>query len=47
MENRYRITNLIIYSIYYMNIVLQKTKLNTLESKEWKDTITPQAINQG
>jgi hypothetical protein len=30
-ENGYRITNIITYSIYYMNKVLQKTKSNTLE----------------
>jgi hypothetical protein len=31
IENGYRITNITIYSIYYTNNVLQKTKLNTLE----------------
>jgi hypothetical protein len=31
-ENGYRITNVTIYSNYYMNNILQKTKSNTLES---------------
>jgi hypothetical protein len=31
IENGYRITNVTIYSIYYMNNVLQMTKSNTLE----------------
>jgi hypothetical protein len=31
IENGYKITNVTIYSIYYMNKVLQKTKSNTLE----------------
>jgi hypothetical protein len=31
IENGYRITNVTIYSIYYTNNVLHKTKLNTLE----------------
>jgi hypothetical protein len=30
IENGYKITNVTIYSIYYTNKVLQKTKLNTL-----------------
>jgi hypothetical protein len=32
IENGYRITNVIIYGIYYQKISLQKTKSNTLES---------------
>jgi hypothetical protein len=31
-ENRYRITNITIHSIYYRIMSLQKTKLSTLES---------------
>jgi hypothetical protein len=31
-ENGYRITNVIIYNIYYRIMSLQKTKSNTLES---------------
>jgi hypothetical protein len=31
IENAYRITNVTIYNIYYMNNVLQKTKSNTLK----------------
>jgi hypothetical protein len=46
-ENGYRITNVTIYNIYYMNNVLQKTKSNTLELTQWKDSITPQAIDRG
>jgi hypothetical protein len=45
--NRYRTINVTIYSIYYMNSVLQKTKLNTLELKQRKDTITPQTTDRG
>jgi hypothetical protein len=30
-ENGYKITNVTIYNIYYMNNVLQKTKSNTLK----------------
>jgi hypothetical protein len=30
IENGYRITNVTIYNIYYMNNVLQKNKTNTL-----------------
>jgi hypothetical protein len=32
IENRYRITNVTIYSIYYQIMSLQKTKSNTLRS---------------
>jgi hypothetical protein len=41
-ENGYRITNVSIYSIYYTNNVLQKTKLNTLDkiAVEWHHNST-------
>jgi hypothetical protein len=41
IEHGYRITNVIIYSIYYTNNVLQKTKSNTLETQQRKYTIIP------
>jgi hypothetical protein len=46
-ENGYRITNVSIYSIYYTNNILQKTKLNTLDKIAAEDSITPQAIDRG
>jgi hypothetical protein len=45
-KNGYRITNVTIYNIYYTNNVLQKTKSNTLELTQQKDSITPQAIDR-
>jgi hypothetical protein len=39
-ENGYRIINFTIYSIYYTNNGLQKTKSDTLETQQWKGTIT-------
>jgi hypothetical protein len=47
IENEYRITNVSIQYIYYMNNVLQKTKSNTLEDISAEDSITPQAIDWG
>jgi hypothetical protein len=48
LENGYRITNVTnIYSIYYMNNVLQKTKLNTLDNIAAEDSVTPQSIDWG
>jgi hypothetical protein len=41
-ENRYRITNVSVKYIYYMNNVLQKTKSNTLDkiAAEWHHNST-------
>jgi hypothetical protein len=44
-ENGYRITNVIIYNIYYQIISYKRLCQTLSESLQWKDTITPHAID--
>jgi hypothetical protein len=46
-ENGYRITNIIIYNIYYRIMSYKRLSQTVLKALQWKDTITPQTMDQG
>jgi hypothetical protein len=45
-ENRYRITNITIYNIYYWIMSYKRLSQTLSEASEWKDTINPQTIDR-
>jgi hypothetical protein len=47
IENGYRITNAIIYNIYYTNNAFNKRLSRTLTKHSSGNTITPQEIDRG
>jgi hypothetical protein len=44
-ENRYRMTNVTIYNIYYRIMSYKRQSRTLLKASQWKDTITPQTID--
>jgi hypothetical protein len=46
-KNGYIITNITIYNIYYRIMSYKRLSRTLSEVLQWKDSITPQAIDQG